>query len=202
MPHAQSIRRIALLALTTGLVLCTAGPPVATAAPTLAMEEAQGESIAASVRAGEQQCSDLSADDLELIGEYAMGRYLGGDATHSAMNRRMTRMMGEAGERRMHVALGHRFSGCSGGPASGWVGPMAGMMAGRGTGGDGQGMMGGGESGEHRDYLAAMMGSRGRGGGELSALGVVLIALAAAAVGAAAATLFHRRREPPDEAAR
>ena len=78
------------------------------------------------MRAGEKQCSHLSAEEFELIGEYAMGRYLGDEVTHSEMNRRMTRMMGEAGERRMHVALGHRYSGCSGGPTSGWVGPDGG----------------------------------------------------------------------------
>lgn len=92
----------------------------------MAQEEQQGGAIAESVRSGERKCSDLSADDFELVGEYAMGRYLGDEASHAAMNRRMTLMMGDAGERRMHTALGHRYTDCAGGPASDWVGPMAG----------------------------------------------------------------------------
>ncbi|MGE5408511.1 MAG: hypothetical protein ACM3NV_07855, partial [Syntrophothermus sp.] len=128
------IRRIAVLAIATGLGFGVVGPSVAIAGSTLAHEEQQGQRLAESLSSGEKQCSDLSADDFELIGEYAMGRYLGDEATHEAMNRRMSAMMGEVGEQRMHMALGYRYSGCPGGPAPGWLGPMAGMMGG-GVGG-------------------------------------------------------------------
>lgn len=200
MLRAPSIRRIVVLALATAMGLCASGLPIAAATPNLAQEEQRGESIVESVRAGETRCADLSADEFELIGEYAMGRYLGSEATHSAMNRRMTAMMGEAGERRMHIALGYRYSGCSGGPASGWVGPMAGMMGARGSGGNGPGMMGGGEYGERGYHWGGMMGSA-EGGSGISALGAVMLALAAAAVGAAVAALSMQRRRPDGDAA-
>ena len=201
MLRAPVIRRIAVLALATGLSLCITGSVTAAAAPTLAQEEQQGEGIAESVRSGEKQCSDLSAEEFELIGEYAMGSYLGDEGTHAAMNRRMTLMMGEAGERRMHTALGYRYSGCSGGPASGWVGPVAGMMGGSGTGGNGAGMMGGGEYEERGNYSGTMMGSDGHGESGIDTLGVVLIALAAAAVGAGVVTLLTQRRQPRKDGA-
>lgn len=186
MLRAPVIRRSVVLALAAGASLCIAGSAIAVAAPSLAQEEQQGRSIAESVRSGERQCSDLSTDEFELIGEYAMGRYLGSEATHSAMNRRMTLMMGEAGERRMHVALGCRYSGCSGGPGSGWVGPMAGMM-------------GGGGYGAGSNYSGTMMGSGLHSDSGMSALGVVLIALAAAAAGAVVATLVAQRRAPSEQ---
>jgi len=133
-----------LLAAAAGCLLVAALLPAAAAAD-LAQEEGQGQAIAESVRSGERQCSDLSADEFELIGEYAMGRYLGDSAAHEAMNDHMVAVMGEAGERRMHIALGYRYSGCRGGPAWSWMGPMAGMMFGGGYegGGYGPGMTGG-----------------------------------------------------------
>jgi hypothetical protein len=152
------------------------------------------------VRSGEKQCSDLSADEFELIGEYAMGSFLGDKGAHAAMNRRMTLMMGEAGDRRMHVALGYRYSGCPGGPASGWVGPMAGMMGGAGTGGSGSGMMGG-DYEDRGSYSGTMMSSGGHGDSGISTLGVVLIALAAAAVGAGVVALLTQRQQPREDSA-
>ncbi|HEU4600092.1 MAG TPA: hypothetical protein VFS26_10105 [Solirubrobacterales bacterium] len=134
--------------LTLALLLPAA---IAAASPDLGAEEGQGQRIAESVRAGERTCSQLSGDEFELVGEYAMGSYLGDTGAHEAMNDRMVAMMGEAGERRMHIALGHRFLGCGGGPTAGWMGPMAGMMFGRG-GGYGPGMMGG-AFGAHHDGL-------------------------------------------------
>lgn len=186
-------REIAILALVMGLALGALGSPIATAAPTLAQEEQRGEAIAESVRSGARQCSDLSSDDFELIGEYTMGRYLGDDGAHAAMNERMALMMGEVGERRMHTALGYRYTSCAGGPASDWVGPIAGMMGGPGSGGNGPGMMRGGEY-RGGGYSGSMMGS-GHHGGDVSMFGVVLIALAAAALGAGLVMLVLRRTE-------
>lgn len=151
-----------------------------TALGDLSSDVQQGQRLAESIRSGEKKCSDLAADDFELIGEYAMSRYLGSNATHEAMNRHMTAMMGSGGEERMHQALGYRYSGCPGGPGAGWVGPMGGMMSGNyeASGNYGSGMMGGG-------YGRGMMGFEDSGDGDISILGVVLIALAAAAAGGA-----------------
>jgi hypothetical protein len=187
-----------LVALTCLLAAALLLP--ATAAGDQTQEEQQGQVLDESVRSGERQCSDLSAEDFELIGEYAMGRYLADPAAHEAMNRRMTRMMGAVGERRMHVALGYRYTGCRGGPAWGWMGPMAGMMHGHYGGGEsgGSGMMGGNGAGDGSEYRGSMMGSRHHGGGGIGNFSVVLVALAAAAIGAGIAALVLRRHGPDD----
>jgi hypothetical protein len=195
-------RPIEVIALAMALIVGIVGVPIATAAGSLAEEEAHGRGLAESVRSGELRCNELSADDIELIGEYAMGRYLGSEGAHARMNRRMTVMMGEAGERRMHIALGRRYSGCSGGPATAWVGPMAGMMSGHGFNGSGPGMMRGAEYEEQTRHPGAMMGDVGNGDGDISGVGVALIALAAAALSAGIVALSMHRRGPRDRAAR
>lgn len=146
----------------------------------LATDVQRGERLANEIGSGTRSCSELSSDDFELVGEYAMSLYLGNTARHEAMNQHMAVMMGTAGEERMHQALGYRYTGCPGGPAAGWIGPMGGMMSGAFHGEQGNygtGMMGG--------YRGGMMGFGGTGDGDVSVLGVVLIALAAAAVGGA-----------------
>jgi len=188
MLRAIAIRPIVLLALATGLIFGIAGSATATAVATVGQEEREGKGLAELMRAGEKRCADLSSNEFELIGEYAMGGYLGSEGTHSTMNRRMTLMMGEAGERRMHTALGYRYSGCSGGPASGWVGPMAGMMGGSGIR-------------EPSDRSGPMMGSGGGGGSGVSTMGGVLIALASAALGAGMGALFMKRQQSGKDAA-
>jgi hypothetical protein len=186
---------VALICLLAAALLLPA------AAGALTQEEGRGHGLAESVRSGERQCSDLSGKDLELIGEYAMGRYLANPAAHEAMNRRMTWMMGAVGERRMHVALGHRYTGCPGGPAWGWMGAMTGMMGGHYGGGEsggsfGPSMMGGNGEGEGGGSRRSMMGGRHHGDGGIGGLGVVLVALAAAGIGAGIAVLVLRRRGP------
>lgn len=145
----------------------------------LTIDVQRGQQLAEQIRSGEKKCTDLAGNDFELIGEYAMARYLGSTASHEAMNSHMTLMMGSAGEERMHLALGYRYSGCRGGPAAGWVGAMGGMMSGNyeGSGGYGGRMMGGG-------YRGGMM-RFGDSGDDVSVLGAVLIALASAALGGA-----------------
>jgi hypothetical protein len=173
-----------LLALALALIV-----PV-TALGGLSSDVKKGQRLAESIRSGQKQCSDLSADDFELIGEYAMGRFLGSPTAHAAMNRHMSLMMGKAGEERMHMALGYRYSGCPGGPASGWVGPMGGMMSGRhgaGSGNFGSGMMGG--------YRGGMMGSGAADDDSgVGIVGVVVIALAAAALGGGLVLVAQRSR--------
>lgn len=189
-----------------GLLLAAALLLPAVACADLAQEEQQGRQIAESVRSGTRECSDLSADEFELIGEYAMGRYLEGTAAHEAMNDHMTAVMGEGGERRMHIALGRRYSGCGGEPAWSWMGPMAGMMFGADgseSGAYGPGMMGGG-SGRGEGF--AMMGegwSRASGtdtgfDGPSAAAMIGVMAVLIAAVGGAVLWLTRHRATSAD----
>ena len=104
----RALTASAALALAAALLL-----PAATLAD-LGSEVAQGQQIANSVRSGQRDCSQLSADQLELLGEYAMDSYLRNRQAHEAINQHMVQVMGEAGERRMHQALGARFAGCPG----------------------------------------------------------------------------------------
>jgi hypothetical protein len=156
----------------------------------LAGDVQQGERLAEEIRSGAKNCSDLSAGDFELIGEYAMSRYLGSTSRHEAINRRMAAMMGTSAVQRMHQALGYRYTECPGGPDAGWVGPMGAMMY-RGPGGEsgnyGSGMMGG-----YPGYRRGMMGFGGSGDSDIGVLGVVLIAFVAAAAGGAVVFAVQR----------
>ncbi|HVW46631.1 MAG TPA: hypothetical protein VHA76_06240 [Solirubrobacterales bacterium] len=167
-----------LLALLAALAL------PAVAAADLTRAEHDGGRIAQRVRTGETSCAELSAGEAELVGEYAMGRYLGTTARHAAMNRHMVAVMGDPAERRMHVALGERYAGCRGDGGWGWMSPMAAMMR-------------GGRGPEEGGYPAGMMGSRygtdhsgGMSTGAIIAIGAVLIG--AAALGG---VWFGRRRQ-------
>lgn len=75
-----------------------------------AREEAEGRVVWEKLQAKQVKCSDLSNDDFGVLGEYFMGRMAG--VSHEAMNTMMTQMMGEAGERQMHIVMGKRLSGC------------------------------------------------------------------------------------------
>ena len=162
----------------------------------LTSEVQQGQRLSDAVRSGQQQCSSLSATDFEVIGEYAMDRFLGNRAAHVAMNQRMVAMMGAAGERRMHIALGYRSTGCPGAPPSSWLGPMAGMMGGYG-GGTGPGMMGGPRYGGPGGY-APMMRPASHGDGDLSGPAIAALAFGAAVLGGllVAFALYLRGRRP------
>lgn len=122
--------RIRLALVTVGLALLL--PAAANAS--LAGEQRQGQSLIAQQQAGATTCRDLSADDLDHIGEYVMFRALGSTSLHQAMNDRMTAMLGEQGESRMHQLLGARYAGCS--PSTTAAGGYGGMMGGGGTMGD------------------------------------------------------------------
>jgi len=106
-----------------------------------ASEEAEGKVIWERLQAKQVECKDLTNDNFESLGEYFMGQMAG--SSHEVMNNMMVRMMGEEGEREMHIAMGKRFSGCDTSaqiPSNG-VGfmPMMWMM-----GGGGNPMMGSG----------------------------------------------------------
>ena len=119
---------------------------------------------------GQLRCSEVSADDFELIGEYAMGRMFATPRQHEAMNQMMVRMMGAGGEARVHQAMGRRFAGCPGarlpagfGRMMGAVGAMemmgGGMMGGSSYSGPGSMMSGfdGGEGDQFDGPSAAAM---------------------------------------------
>ncbi|MDO8512583.1 MAG: hypothetical protein Q7S57_04875 [bacterium] len=57
-------------------------------------------------------CSQLTDDNFEKIGEYFMGQSIGDTQRHIVMNEMMQRMMGKSGEEQMHIVMGKRFSGC------------------------------------------------------------------------------------------
>lgn len=129
----------------------------------VAREEAEGASVLREVERGDRSCSQLSAADFDHVGEYAMGRALGSPALHEAMNQRMTLMMGEAGETRMHVLMGRRYAGCGGpvfpagfGRMMGAIGMMAGVGSSRGSMMGESELRGTGES----ELRGSMMGGR------------------------------------------
>lgn len=115
-------------------------------------EEQQGAQLLKDKDAGKLSCGTLSTTDFGRIGEYVMGRMLGTSATHDAMDRQMTLMMGRTGETQAHTFMGRRFAGCATGDVPTSFGAMMGMMGagmmGSASGGSGSGtMMGSGASG-------------------------------------------------------
>lgn len=75
-----------------------------------AREEAKGKEVWEKLQTKQITCADLSDDDFGVLGEYFMGQMAG--TSHGAMNNMMIAMMGEEGEKQMHVAMGKRLSGC------------------------------------------------------------------------------------------
>ena len=85
----------------------------AAAGAALVDEQRQGQNLIAQLQTGTKTCSNLSTNDLDHIGEHVMFKALGSTTLHQAMNYRMTLMMGEQAETRMHELLGARYAGCS-----------------------------------------------------------------------------------------
>jgi Short C-terminal domain len=110
-----------------------------------AQEEARGAKLVREIESGKLRCEQAGGDDFELIGEYAMGRMFASPEQHEAMNQMMVRMMGSAGESRVHEAMGRRFAGCGGGQLPPNFGRMMGAVNAMGM--MGGGMMGGGSYG-------------------------------------------------------
>ncbi len=153
----------------------------ASASADLSSEVQQGQQLADSVKSGQTMCSDLSTDQFELIGEYAMDTYLPSTTAREAMNQHMVAMMGHSGEQRMHAVLGQRYSGCASGSASGWVAPMLGMMSRYGYGGPGQSEMGPGMMyGQGYGPGPAAPSSSTDSGDGIGAAGIAAIAFGAA----------------------
>jgi hypothetical protein len=174
-----------LTALLTGVLLLPASPALAS----LQSEEREGAQVVSAVDRGQRSCSGLSDADFERVGEFVMGRMLGNEQVHEAMNARMASAMGRAREEQMHVFLGERFTGCRRGKLTAG---LAGMMGFRGSGTTG--------GAGHGDYGPGMMsGSRSgsSSGSEISAAAAVLIAVFAALAGGGLVALYLGRRSTP-----
>ena len=93
-----------------------------------AREEAEGKAIWEKLQTKQIECKNLTGDTFEVLGEYFMGQMAG--SSHEAMNNMMVRMMGEEGEKQMHITMGKRNSGCGVGfmsmMSSGWDNMMGG----------------------------------------------------------------------------
>ncbi len=75
-----------------------------------AQDEAAGKAIFDKLQAGQVQCSQLTDDDFDVLGDYFMGQMMG--SAHTAMNARLEQQLGSDGEKQMHVVMGKRLSGC------------------------------------------------------------------------------------------
>lgn len=79
-------------------------------ASTTTQDEANGKAIWDKLQAKQTDCKSLTDDDYDLLGDYFMGLMMG--SAHESMNNRMTQVMGDQGEKQMHIVMGKRFSGC------------------------------------------------------------------------------------------
>ena len=78
-----------------------------------ASEEAGGKAIWEKLQAKEIECQVLTDDNYAALGEYFMGQSIGDTQRHAVMNQMMTSMMGEEGEKQMHIVMGKRMSWCN-----------------------------------------------------------------------------------------
>ncbi len=117
-----------------------------------AQDEAAGKAIFDKLQAKRVQCSQLTDDDFDVLGDYFMGQMMG--SAHAAMNVRLEQQLGSDGEKQMHVVMGKRLSGCDptlAYPASG-ASFMLAMMGG------GANMMNWGYGGYGMPYAGGWMG--------------------------------------------
>jgi len=96
-----------------------------------ASEEAEGKEIWEKLQAKTLECNNLTDDNYGSLGEYFMGQMMG--SSHESMNTMMAQMMGEKGEKQMHIIMGRRLSGCDTSATipsqgAGFM-PMMGMMS-------------------------------------------------------------------------
>lgn len=163
-PTTSSRRRVAARAVAALLAAALLGAPSPASAGDPQGSNAQGAALLGAVQDGSKGCGDLSSGDFAAIGEYTMGRMIGSTQGHEAMDSFMSTMMGTGSERRVHEAMGRRFSGCGGGQLPAGFGRMMGAV-------NAMGMMGGGMMGAAsqggRPYggPASMMGDYTSGGG-------------------------------------
>ncbi len=102
-----------------------------------AREEAEGKEIWEKLQAKQLECKNLTNDNYDSLGEYFMGQSIGNTQRHAIINQMMTNMMGEEGEKQMHIAMGKRLGSCEPNaqvPSSGaGLMPMMWMMGGGGN---------------------------------------------------------------------
>lgn len=98
-----------------------------------AQDEAAGKLIFDKLQSKQVTCQDLSDDNFDVLGDYYMGQMAGSTAAHAQMNARMAQMMGDNGEKQMHIALGKRLSSCNTGAA--FPGQTTGLFSMMGFGG-------------------------------------------------------------------
>ncbi|KKU11347.1 MAG: hypothetical protein UX17_C0081G0005 [Parcubacteria group bacterium GW2011_GWC2_45_7] len=151
-----SVAVLAIFFIMVGGVSAHAGEENIDLGSSLASAENPGEALFDWLRSKKVQCTDLKDDDFGLVGEFLMERMMG--TGHEAMDTMMQQMMGEAGEKAMHVTMGKRMSGCETG-----VGVGGGVM------GSGNNMMGGTTGGVNQmmgmmPMMASMMGGGMMGG--------------------------------------
>jgi uncharacterized membrane protein len=153
------------------------------------------------LESGKLKCSDASAADFELVGEYVMGRMFGSPSQHEAMNQMMSRMMGAPGEESVHQAMGRRFSGCGGGQLPAGFGRMMGAVNAMGV--MGGGIMGGtAQGGRSYDGPGSMMGGYGSSTntndeGFDGPSAAAMVGMMAVLIGAVALGLFLLARRHP-----
>ena len=83
---------------------------------TLSQEDQQdistGQQLYNDLKNNKTSCNNLKDDDFDKIGEYIMEQQIGNSNRHAQMNAIMKQMMGENGEKQMHIGLGKRITGC------------------------------------------------------------------------------------------
>ena len=115
----------------------------------ISADEQTGKDLYAQLQNNQKACSQLSDDDFDHLGDFFMGRMMGGN--HGAMDQYMDSQLGASTERQVHIVMGKRMSGCDTNAAYptsssnyaplAWMGMMGqnanswGMMGGYGMGG-------------------------------------------------------------------
>jgi hypothetical protein len=116
-------RLIAIAAASIALVSLSAGP-----AWSAVSAQQQGAALLAQIQNGQTSCSKLSSSNLELMGEYDMGRIMGSTAAQNAMDAQMLSISGAQGEQNAYRFMGERLGGCATGNGPVAFGTMMGMM--------------------------------------------------------------------------
>lgn len=82
---------------------------------TTAQDEAAGKLVFEKLQSNTTVCQNITDNDFDVLGDYYMAQMAGSTTAHAQMNARMSQMMGDSGEKQMHIALGKRLSGCNSG---------------------------------------------------------------------------------------
>lgn len=94
----------------------------------------KGQAIYTQLQNKQTTCEKLTSNDFDVLGGFYMNRMMG--SAHDAVDQYMTQNLGANGERRAHIAMGERLSGCnvnasypdgaSNYPSMAWMGMMNG----------------------------------------------------------------------------